>query len=124
MSDDIVDFGSDLEELSIGVAIVLGITYVAGLLFSLYLRTATSTTRYEEEAHETFGWSVRRSIAMLAVAAPPSGWSPRSSSARSPRPSGRSASEFFVGVIVVAVVGNAAEHGRGARRSRTRWTSR
>src|SRR5690606_3811508 len=35
VNEVIHDYGSDLEELSIGVAIVLGLTYIAGLLFSM-----------------------------------------------------------------------------------------
>ena len=71
---EIVDFGSTVEELSIAVAIVLIVSYVAGLLFSLRTHRDLFNPPYEEEDHETFGWSVRRSIAMLfASPASPSG---------------------------------------------------
>ena len=111
VSDDIVDFGSDLEELSIGVAIVLGVTYIAGLLFSLRTHRDVYNPHYEEEAHETFGWSVRRSIAMLAVAgAAVALVSEILVGSISEASESIGISEFFVGVIVVAVVGNAAEH--------------
>ena len=111
VSADIVDFGSDLEELSIGVALVLGVTYVAGLVFSLRTHKDIFNPPYKEEAHEGFGWSVRRSIAMLAVAGVAVGVVSEilvGSIAEASETIG--ISEFFVGIIIVAVVGNAAEH--------------
>ena len=111
VNDDIVDFGSDLEELSIGVAIVLGITYVAGLIFSLRTHRDVYNPPYAEEEHETFGWSVRRCIAMLAIAGAAVGLvSEILVGSISEASESIGISEFFVGVIVVAVVGNAAEH--------------
>ena len=111
VSDDIVDFGSDLEELSIWVAIVLGVSYVAGLIFSLRTHKDVYNPPYEEEAHETFGWSVRRSIAMLAVAGAAVGLvSEILVGSISEASESIGISEFFVGIIIVAVVGNAAEH--------------
>jgi Ca2+:H+ antiporter len=111
VSDDIVDFGSDLEELSIGVAIVLGITYVAGLVFSLRTHRDVYNPPYAEEEHETFGWSVRRCVAMLAIAGAAVGLvSEILVGSISEASESIGISEFFVGVIVVAVVGNAAEH--------------
>ena len=111
VSDDIVDFGSDLEELSIGVAIVLGITYVAGLIFSLRTHRDVYNPPYAEEEHETFGWSVRRCIAMLAIAGAAVGLvSEILVGSISEASESIGISEFFVGIIIVAVVGNAAEH--------------
>ena len=111
VSDDIVDFGSDLEELSIGVAIVLGITYVGGLIFSLRTHRDVYNPPYAEEEHETFGWSVRRCVAMLAIAGAAVGLvSEILVGSISEASESLGISEFFVGVIVVAVVGNAAEH--------------
>jgi len=108
---DIVDYGSDLEELSIGVAIVLGITYVAGLVFSLRTHKDVFNPPYTEEEHEGFGWSVRRSVAMLAMAGAAVGVvSEILVGSISEASESIGISEFFVGVIVVAVVGNAAEH--------------
>jgi Ca2+:H+ antiporter len=111
VSDDIVDFGSDLEELSIGVAIVLGTTYVAGLIFSLRTHRDVYNPPYAEEEHETFGWSVRRCIAMLAIAGAAVGLvSEILVGSISEASESIGISEFFVGIIIVAVVGNAAEH--------------
>jgi len=111
VSDDIVDFGSDLEELSIGVAIVLGITYIGGLIFSLRTHRDVYNPPYAEEEHETFGWSVRRCIAMLAIAGAAVGLvSEILVGSISEASESIGISEFFVGIIIVAVVGNAAEH--------------
>ncbi len=111
VSDDIVDFGSDLEELSIGVAIVLGITYIGGLIFSLRTHRDVYNPPYAEEEHETFGWSVRRCVAMLAIAGAAVGLvSEILVGSISEASESIGISEFFVGVIVVAIVGNAAEH--------------
>ena len=62
-----VDFGSDLEKLSFGVAIVLLISYVAGLIFSLRTHRAVFNPygEGEEEAHH---WTVRRAAIYLALA--------------------------------------------------------
>jgi Ca2+:H+ antiporter len=108
---EIVDYGSDLEELSIAVAIVLGISYIAGLVFSLRTHKDVFNPPYEEVEHEGFGWSVRRSVAMLAVAGAAVGVvSEILVGSISEASESIGISEFFVGVIVVAVVGNAAEH--------------
>ena len=108
---EIVNYGSDLEELSIGVAIVLLASYVAGLIFSLRTHKDVFNPPYEQEAHEGFGWSVRRSIAMLAIAGAAVGVvSEILVGSISEASESIGISEFFVGIIVVAVVGNAAEH--------------
>ena len=90
--------------------------------------TATSSTRRtREDDHEERAVDACASRSSRSRSpASPSASCPRSSSARSPRP--RRAiglSEFFIGVIVVAIVGNAAEHWVAvSSRARTRWTSR
>ena len=109
---EIVNYSSDLEELSIGVAIVILVTYAAGLLFSLRThKDVFNPTHDVEEEHEGFGWSVKRSVAMLAVAGVAVGLvSEILVGSISEASESIGISEFFVGVIVVAVVGNAAEH--------------
>ena len=66
----------------------------------------------EESTTEDRGdWSTRRSVLALAISGALVGCSPRSWSARSRRPrTPIGLSEFFIGAIVVAIVGNAAEH--------------
>ena len=119
IDDEIINFRSDLEELSFGVAIVLGATYVAGLIFSM--RTHKDIFNPTEggvdgeapaaEAHGTYGWSVKRSIAMLAIAGAAVGLvSEILVGSISEASESIGISEFFVGIIIVAIVGNAAEH--------------
>jgi Ca2+:H+ antiporter len=112
VGEERVDFGSDLEKLSLGVALVLLVSYGLGLLFSL--RTHRSVFNpfdegaHEEEAHH---WPVRRAAIYLAVSAVAVGLMSEilvGSISEASHEIGLS--EFFVGVFIVAIVGNAAEH--------------
>jgi Ca2+:H+ antiporter len=111
VGEERVDFGSDLEQLSFAVAIVLMASYAAGLLFSLKThRGVFNPFEGEEEEHEG-GWSTKRSIVSLAIAALLVGVMSEvlvGSITEASKTIGLS--EFFVGVFVVAIVGNAAEH--------------
>ena len=105
-----VEYGSTVETLSLLVACVLIATYVIGLVFSLRTHRAIFNPHYEEE-EQTMGWSVRRSIIMLAVAGAAVGlMSEVLVGSITEASESIGVSEFFVGVIVVAIVGNAAEH--------------
>jgi Ca2+:H+ antiporter len=107
---ELVDYGGDVERLSVAVAIVLIATYVAGLFFSLKTHRDLFNPPYEEE-EDTFGWSIRRSVIMLAVAGLAVGlMSEILVGSITEASASIGVSEFFVGVIVVAIVGNAAEH--------------
>jgi Ca2+:H+ antiporter len=113
VGEERVDFGSDLEKLSLGVALVLLVSYGLGLLFSL--RTHRSVFNpYDESAHdeeEAHHWDVRRAAIYLAVSAVAVGLMSEilvGSISEASHEIGLS--EFFVGVFVVAIVGNAAEH--------------
>jgi Ca2+:H+ antiporter len=108
---EIVDFGSTVEQLSVAVAVVLMCTYVAGLLFSLRTHRDLFNPIHEGEEDAGFGWSVRRSVVMLAVAGLAVGvMSEILVGSISETSESVGLSEFFIGVIVVAIVGNAAEH--------------
>jgi Ca2+:H+ antiporter len=103
-----VNYDSTVEQLSFAVAIVLIISYVCGLLFSLRTHRALFNPPYEQEAA---GWSVRRGVAALAIAGVLVGVMSEvlvGSIAEAAETIGLS--EFFIGAIVVAIVGNAAEH--------------
>ena len=105
-----VEYGSTVETLSLLVACVLIATYVIGLFFSLRTHRAIFNPHYEAE-EQTMGWSVRRSVIMLAVAGAAVGlMSEVLVGSISEASESIGVSEFFVGVIVVAIVGNAAEH--------------
>src|SRR5436190_9110565 len=56
VGEERVDFGSTVEHLSLAVAVVLILTYVAGLYFSLKTHRDIFNPPYEDE--ETWGWSV------------------------------------------------------------------
>jgi Ca2+:H+ antiporter len=106
---EMVSFGSTIELLSGLVASVLIATYVAGLVFSLKTHRDLFNPEYEDE--ETWGWSPRMSIAMLAVAGVAVGvMSEILVGSISAASQSLGLSEFFIGIIVVAIVGNAAEH--------------
>jgi Ca2+:H+ antiporter len=108
---ELVDYGSTVENLSLAVAIVLIASYVAGLVFSLHTHRDIFNPPYAEQEEEGFGWSVRRSILMLFVAGLAVGlMSEILVGSISEASESVGLSEFFIGVIVVAIVGNAAEH--------------
>ncbi len=99
--------------LSIGIAVILIVLYLAALFFKLVTHRGVYAVPGEEgaEAHETPEWGKGKAILILALAtaavayvsenlvhtfesvAETFGWS-----------------ELFIGVIIVAIVGNAAEH--------------
>jgi Ca2+:H+ antiporter len=104
------DFGSDLETLSAGVAIVLLISYAAGLLFSLRTHRRMFNP-YEQDEGDAHAWSVKRAVIMLAVAGALVGLMSEILVGSIQEASDDiGLSQFFVGVFVVAIVGNAAEH--------------
>jgi Ca2+:H+ antiporter len=104
-----VHYGGTVEHLSLAVAIVLMATYVIGLFFSLKTHRAIFNPEYEEE--DTWGWSTRKSIIALAIAGVLVGiMSEVLVGSITEASESVGLSEFFIGVIVVAIVGNAAEH--------------
>ncbi len=106
-----VEFTNDVERLSLAVAIVLLASYAAGMLFSL--KTHRDLFNPEgEDAHEgEEPWTVKKSVLLLFVAGLAVGlMSEILVGSISETAESIGLSEFFIGVIVVAVVGNAAEH--------------
>jgi Ca2+:H+ antiporter len=112
VGEERVDFGSDLEKLSLGVSIVLMVSYAAGLFFSLKThRSVFNPYDESEEEEHGEGWSMKRSLISLGVAAVLVGiMSEVLVGSISEASKSIGLSEFFVGVFVVAIVGNAAEH--------------
>jgi Ca2+:H+ antiporter len=105
-----VSYGSTVEQLSLAVAIVLILSYVAGLIFSLRTHRDLFNPPSGEDQHGE-SWTVRRSVAMLALAGVAVGvMSEILVGSISEAASSIGLTEFFVGAIVVAIVGNAAEH--------------
>jgi Ca2+:H+ antiporter len=120
---EIVDYGSTVENLSLAVSIVLILCYVAGLFFSLKTHSdifnpqARPPDTDDPEGDEptdfddTWGWSVRQSVTALAIAGVAVGvMSEILVGSISEASASVGLSEFFIGAIVVAIVGNAAEH--------------
>jgi Ca2+:H+ antiporter len=110
--DAIVDYGSKLEHLSLAVAIVLIVSYAAGLLFSLRTHASLFNPHEEESSIEDRGdWSTRRSVIALAISGVLVGvLSEILVGSIEETSHAIGLSEFFIGAIVVAIVGNAAEH--------------
>ncbi|HEY8808561.1 MAG TPA: calcium/proton exchanger, partial [Solirubrobacterales bacterium] len=106
---ELVNYGSTVEHLSFAVAIVLIATYVLGLVFSLKTHRDLFNPEYADE--DSWGWSVRTSVIALAIAGVLVGvMSEVLVGSITEASEAAGLSEFFIGVIVVAIVGNAAEH--------------
>jgi Ca2+:H+ antiporter len=112
VGEERVNFGSDLERMSLIVAFILLGSYVAGLFFSLRSHRALfNPTAGAEGEIEEARWSVKTAVIVLAGAGVAVGIMSEilvGSIAEASEAIGLS--EFFVGLIVVAIIGNAAEH--------------
>jgi Ca2+:H+ antiporter len=108
--DEIRDFPSKVEQLSLSISVLMMAVYAAGLVFSM--KTHRNLFNPEREEGLADGaWSVRKSVAMLAIAGVAVGVMSEilvGSIHHAAESAGLS--EFFIGAIVVAIVGNAAEH--------------
>ena len=112
-SAELIDYDSDVEKLSLITAFVLIGAYVSGLIFSLRTHRDLFNPADEsgQEDHVGEPWSVRRSVAALALAgAAVALMSEILVGSISETAEKAGISEFFIGIIVVAIVGNAAEH--------------
>ena len=109
----LVTFSNSVENLSLTVAIVLLLAYAGGLWFSLMSHRDLFNPPDDEddESDEGRGWTVKRSVTVLAIAGLAVGVMSEilvGSIAETAESMGLS--EFFIGAVIVAVVGNAAEH--------------
>jgi Ca2+:H+ antiporter len=105
-------FPTDLETMSALVAVVLLGGYMAGLWFSLKSHRDLFNPSHGEDDHiGEHVWTVRRSVIALAIAGVAVGlMSEILVGSIEEASEGIGLSPFFVAVIVVAIVGNAAEH--------------
>jgi Ca2+:H+ antiporter len=111
VGEEQVNYPNDVETMSFIIAIVLLGTYAAGLLFSLRTHRSLFNPVDESDEHAGEAWSVRRSVITLAIAGiAVGGMSEILVGSIVEASADIGISEFFVGVIVVAIVGNAAEH--------------
>jgi Ca2+:H+ antiporter len=107
---------ADLEHhLSVGVCLLLIVTYILHLIFSLIthkdLYNPSSETAADEADDADAPWSIKRSALTLLIATVLVAWMSEiliGTVAHTSEALGLSA--VFVGVILVAIVGNAAEH--------------
>jgi Ca2+:H+ antiporter len=109
---ELVGFAHPVEQLSLTVAIVLLIVYAAGLWFSLVThRDLFNPPDESVDEPEREPWSIRRSVGLLAIAGVAVGLMSEilvGSIAETAESAGLT--EFFIGAVIVAIVGNAAEH--------------
>jgi Ca2+:H+ antiporter len=105
-----VHYDTTVQGLSAAVACVLILSYVAGLWFSLKTHRDLFNPESEDSDHGE-PWTVRKSVLALFVAGVAVGvMSEILVDSISEAAETLGLSEFFIGVIVVAIVGNAAEH--------------
>lgn len=100
-------------DLSLEISILLLVCYGLSLLFSLRTHKQLFSSTGEEEEHGHHGpvWSPARSLATLAIATALIAWMSEvlvGSVEQAAHTMGMTS--IFVGVIVVAIIGNAAEH--------------
>jgi Ca2+:H+ antiporter len=108
-----MDFNADAQRLSFSIGVLLVLVYGAFLVFSLRthrrLFNPPDEIVADDDPHQP--WSVRRSVLLLALAGAAVAVMSEilvGSIAGAAHKVGLS--EFFIGAIVVAIVGNAAEH--------------
>jgi len=109
--DEIRNFGPKVEHLSLAIALLLIGVYIAGLIFSLRTHRDLFNPETDDEHEHGEPWTVRRSVLMLCIAGLAVGVMSEilvGSIHHAAESAGLS--EFFIGAIVVAIVGNAAEH--------------
>ena len=109
-TDELVNYGTTVEHLSVITAVVLIAAYAGGLIFSLRTHRDLFNPQAEAE-HGEETWSVRKAVGMLALAGVAVAvMSEILVGSISETAEKAGISEFFIGAIVVAIVGNAAEH--------------
>jgi Ca2+:H+ antiporter len=108
--DEIRDFPAKVEHLSDAIAVLMILVYVAGLIFSLRTHRDLFNPEHGDEGGEEH-WSVRKAVLMLFAAGVAVGvMSEILVGSIHHAAESVGLSEFFIGAIVVAIVGNAAEH--------------
>ena len=99
------------ERLSLGVAVVLILVYLANLIYTLVTHREVFAFERAEggDGHEP--WPIWQSLLVLLVATALAGWEAELvSGALGETATQLGLSRFFLGVVVLAVIGNAAEY--------------
>jgi Ca2+:H+ antiporter len=106
-----VHYDTTVQSLSAAVAVVLILSYAAGLWFSLKTHRDLFNPVHDGDDEHGEPWSVRKAVIALAIAGVAVGvMSEILVDSISDAAETLGLSEFFIGVIIVAIVGNAAEH--------------
>ncbi len=100
------------EWLSLGVSVVLILVYVANLIYTLFThRDVFAFARDEDETAREQAWPIWQSIGVLLIGTAFTAWEAELvSGALEKSAETLGLSTFFLGVIVLAVIGNAAEY--------------
>lgn len=110
VGQEIAHYSGDTRTMSDIVAVILLLSYGAGLLFSLRTHKDIFNPGGDSD-EEADAWTVRRSVLTLAGAGVAVGaMSEILVGSLEDAAEGLGLSPFFIGLIVVAIVGNAAEH--------------
>ena len=105
------DVGLLDERLSLGVAGVLIAVYVANLLYTLVTHRDVFAFEEPEEAASAAAWPIWQSLAVLLAGTALTAWEAELVSGALGQTAAKlGMSTFFLGVFVLAVVGNAAEY--------------
>ncbi|MEN8098211.1 MAG: calcium/proton exchanger [Chloroflexota bacterium] len=105
-----------VEALSLGVASLMIAIYVLGVIYSF--RTSNDSPLVREAAHlpSTEGWSIRKSLTILVLATAATAWvSEILVGSVEPVLESLGWTEFFLGIVIIPLVGNAAEHWVGVQ---------
>lgn len=99
------------ERLSLGVAVVLILVYIANLLYTLVTHREVFEFQRSDEEQNRPPWPLWQSLAVLIAGTAFTAWEAKLvSGALAQTASHLGISRFFLGVVVLAIVGNAAEY--------------
>ena len=100
-----------VEALSLGVAAVMIVLYVLGLIFSLKVSDSPLTLEAEVAVGTHPTWSIRTALVILALSTIGVAYlSELFVGAVEPVVNALGISEFFIGIIFIPIIGNVAEH--------------
>lgn len=106
---DVEHFDPKVEALSMGVAAVMVILYVLGLVFSFKSTEGPLTPEISEQSHKAWPWK----FSLLVLGLSTLGVAYMSEvlvGAVEPVVAALGISEFFIGIIFIPIIGNVAEH--------------
>ncbi len=102
--------GASIEVLSLGVGGLMLALYVMGLIHNLLVERGPLAPTPPEGVHDA-GWSVRSALVLLGLATAGVAWLSEVLVAQvEPVVLSLGVSEFFLGIVLIPIVGNVAEH--------------